>query len=378
MALRRSTESVPATPRQIASSDKEVIVSDQALSARIQTLMEFEDLKSIKDGVETLASVIRFPLSDCEGLLSKRKDGNSITLNKEVLLKQLDQIAEAKTAERALYYLARLSKGLTQVRTSSTNDLNLNRWKEYDEIITDSLWVLDRRDSSGVHAAWYWGNFIPQIPRQLMLRYTKRNDLVVDAFVGSGTTLIECRRLGRNGIGFELLPQVAEVAEKHSSEEKNTHGIKTKVVVADSRNVDVSAALNAEGYKSIQLLIMHPPYHDIIQFSSDERDLSNAPSGESFLEEFGKVVDNFAPYLDRGRYFGLVIGDKYAKGEWVPLGFQCMNEVLKRGFSLKSIVVKNFDSTRGKRNQQELWRYRAIVGGFYVFKHEYVMIFRKR
>jgi len=74
----------------------------------------------------------------------------------------------------------------------------------------------------------------------------------------------------------------------------------------------------------------------------------------------------------------LVIGDKYSKGEWIPLGFYCMQEILRRGFSLKSIIVKNFEETRGKRNQKELWRYRALVGGFYVFKHEYIMLFKKR
>jgi hypothetical protein len=44
---------------------------------------------------------------------------------------------------------------------------------------------------------------------------------------------------------------------------------------------------------------------------------------------------------------------------------------------LKSIVVKNFEETRGKKNQRELWRYRALANGFYVFKHEYIMIFKK-
>ena len=72
------------------------------------------------------------------------------------------------------------------------------------------------------------------------------------------------------------------------------------------------------------------------------------------------------------------IGDKYARCEWIPLGFQTMNEVLKRGYSLKSIIVKNFEDTTAKRSQKELWKYRALVGGFYIFKHEYIFVFRKR
>jgi hypothetical protein len=74
----------------------------------------------------------------------------------------------------------------------------------------------------------------------------------------------------------------------------------------------------------------------------------------------------------------VVIGDKYAKGDWIPLGFQTMNDILGRGFSLKSIIVKNFEDTSGKRNQKELWRYRSLVGGFYIFKHEYIFLFKKQ
>src|SRR5205807_10222553 len=126
------------------------------------------------------------------------------------------------------------------------------------------------------------------------------------------------------------------------------------------------------------LLIMHPTYHDIISLSDNEKDLSNARNTEQFVTMYGETLDNLDPALERGRYFGLVIGDKYAKGEWIPLGFHCMSEVLKPNYSLKSIVVKNFEETRAKRDQKQLWRYRALVGGFYIFKHEYIFMFKKK
>jgi hypothetical protein len=122
---------------------------------------------------------------------------------------------------------------------------------------------------------------------------------------------------------------------------------------------------------------MHPPYWDIIKFSESSNDLSGAESVENFLQMFGNIVENTYGILDKGRYLVLVIGDKYSNGEWIPLGFYAMNEVMKRGYSLKSIVVKNFNITKGKRVQEDLWRYRALVGGFYVFKHEYIFLFRK-
>ena len=118
------------------------------------------------------------------------------------LIEELDQIAASQTLERARYYLQRFERGMTEIRTGKINDINLNRWKEYSDILPDSLWLMRKRDSSASHAADYWGNFVPQIPHQMMRRYTKLGESVLDPFTGSGTTLIECQRLGRHGFGL--------------------------------------------------------------------------------------------------------------------------------------------------------------------------------
>jgi DNA methylase len=305
-------------------------------------------------------------------------NGDGVSLRRDVLAAELEQVLAARTIERARYYLKRLARGVDGRQTSAVNDINLRRWKEHDDVITDSLWVEPKRDTAGAHLGSYWGNFIPQIPRQLMLRYTKKEDWVLDGFLGSGTTLIECRRLGRNGIGVELNSEVARQARRRIQEESNPHHIQTEVVRGDARRLNLRRALDRLSVNQVQLVILHPPYHNIITFSDDAKDLSAAQTAEDFLRMFGEVVDNATPLLERRRYLALVIGDKYERGEWLPLGFQCMQEVLKRDYRLKSIVVKNFDQTRGKRDQKQLWRYRALAGGFYVFKHEYVLLFQKK
>lgn len=356
---------------------KDVIVNKSRLIEEIDETLKNREVSLLRKRLYSISSIINYPKSDRIGLLNIDRNGDTAVLKKGPLLEELRQIQEARTIERARYYLERLKKGVTEIKTSKINDINLNRWKEYNEIITDSLWILDKRDTSGAHIGSYWGNFVPQIPHQLMMRYTKKGDWVVDTFVGSGTTLIECRRIGRNGIGVELNPEVARKTRELIKKEKNIHNVTTEVITADSRRVNLQESLDKHGKKKIQLMIMHPPYHNIIKFSRDSNDLSNARSVEDFIKMFAEVVDNTTPYLEKDRYFGIVIGDKYSGGKWIPLGFYLMNEVLKRNFSLKSVIVKNFEETRGKRNQKDLWKYRALVGGFYIFKHEYILLFKK-
>ena len=52
----------------------------------------------------------------------------------------------------------------------------------------------------------YSAKYIPQIPNRLISIFSEKNDLILDNFVGSGTTLVESKVLGRNAIGVDINP----------------------------------------------------------------------------------------------------------------------------------------------------------------------------
>jgi hypothetical protein len=260
------------------------------------------------------------------------------------------------------------------------SEIDLERWREYDDILTDSLWLIDSRDKSGGHQLDYHGNFIPQIATQIYTRYTRPDDVVLDLFLGSGTSAIEALRMGRRCIGVELKPDlVAYVREKF---EDAALGDRVRILEGDSTRAEtavrVGEVLSGWGASHAQLLVLHPPYHDIIQFGESPADLSNAPTLDAFLDGFQAVAAHGLSLLEPGRFAVLVIGDKYAKGELIPLGFLCMERAQRAGFLVKAIVVKNIEGNeKGKGRSANLWRYRALAGGYYIFKHEYVIVLQR-
>jgi len=256
------------------------------------------------------------------------------------------------------------------------NDLNLENWKD-SEIWTDSLWIIDERDKTGKHSGFYHGNFVPQIPRQLISRYTKKNEVVFDPFVGSGTTAYEAETLGRHFIGIDIQEDLVEQLKTKVDNKKYF----SEIILGDSSKDitfdKVNEILKRQRKNNVSLAILHPPYVDIIKFSDLKDDLSNTKSLKEFLDKFSDVLKNTIEILDNGRYLAIVIGDAYKAGKWIPLSFYCMNEAQKLGLTLKSIVIKNMAGNRAKQNKEGIWRYRALSSDYYIFKHEYIFIFKK-
>ena len=252
-------------------------------------------------------------------------------------------------------------------------------WKELD-INVDSLWLMGPRAKGGKRQNVYHGNFAPQIPDQMIRRYTEENGIVLDLFMGSGTTLFECERLNRNFIGFDINDEIIDFVESQMDESApikyfiHNTDVTNKEAVTNVLNND----LKVLGKRSVDLVMVHPPYLDIIQFTNKPEDLSNIPELNKFIEAFLKALENIWPFIKTNKYLCMVMGDIYRDSEVIPLGFYLMNAI-KEHFSckLKGIVITDMVGNRGKLGIESLWRYRALKSDNFLFKHEYVFVFKK-
>ena len=272
-------------------------------------------------------------------------------------------------------------------KTEPINDLDLadGGWRDCT-FNTDSLWIIPRRDSTGVHKGDYHGNFVPQIPREFILRFTKEGGNVLDVFAGSGTTLIEAKSLGRNAVGFDISAEARAITNSRLANTKSLESRANGVKVLDRD------ALDSRSYRDLKeqfdLVFIHPPYLDIVEFSKDPRCLAQLVKEENsihykkvyFYQYMRQLMRYVEMSLKVGGHFVYVIGDVYRKGEWHTVGFDSWKEMLggRPELLTKAVVVKNMEGNeRSKGLRKNLWRYRHLKNGSFDFKHEYIFLGRK-
>ena len=252
-------------------------------------------------------------------------------------------------------------------------------WRDSD-LNVDSLWIIGPRAKGGKRTNVYHGNFAPQIPNNMIRRFTDEGDVVLDLFMGSGTTLYECENLHRDFIGFDINTDIIDFVGNNMLDCDNIHFTihNHDVTDIDGSHDLIRKDLQKLDKKHVDLVIAHPPYLDIIKFTDKAEDLSNIKDIQRFTEKFISSMHSGVDLLKSKKHFVLVIGDIYRNGEVIPLGFYLM-DAIKKNFNckLKGIVVKDMIGNRAKIGSEALWRYRALRNGNFLFKHEYVFVFRK-
>lgn len=235
------------------------------------------------------------------------------------------------------------------------------------ELEMTTVWSFPKRGNWATHDAKWRGNWSPYIPRNILLRYSKEGDLVLDQFAGGGTTLVEAKLLNRNIIGVDI----NEIALERCKEKINFdyEKAKGKVYLKKGDARELNFILN----ESIDLICTHPPYANIISYSENiSEDLSRMEVPE-FLEEMKKVASECYRVLKKDKFCAILMGDTRQKGHMIPMSFEVMRIFENAGFKLKELVIKEQHNCRATG----YWKTNSIKYNFLLIGHEYLFIFKK-
>ena len=181
-------------------------------------------------------------------------------------------------------------------------------------------------------------------------RYTQPGDLVIDPFVGSGTTLDVCRDLDRRALGFDLVQT------------------RPDVTVADARSLPVKQ-------RAAALVFMDPPYADNLEYSADPHCLGRLPADGRWQRAMRLVVSEAHRILRDDGVLAAFVCDVFQKRRgFFPLGFELFTMARAQGLvPLDVVAVVRHSRTLGLGN----YRQAADEAGFFLRGFSYLLLFRK-
>ncbi len=250
--------------------------------------------------------------------------------------------------------------------------------KDFKEEKT-TVWSFKQRGNWATHSGEYRGNWSPYIPRNVILKYSKPGELVLDYFCGAGTTAVECKLLGRKCIALDINDKAIELAKKNVDfnvgphqltlidEKKHLEIYEPNLMVGDAR--DLSFLQD----NSIDLICAHPPYANIIHYTDSKKGDLSFFDIDDFLKEMSKVAKESFRVLKPGRQCAILIGDTRKKKHVIPLGFKLINVYLSAGFKLRELVIKRQHNCK----TTGFWYANSIKYNFLLLAHEYLPIFEK-
>ena len=235
-----------------------------------------------------------------------------------------------------------------------------------------SVWSFPRRGSWATHRGDFRGNWAPEIARNLILRYSEEGDLVLDPFVGSGTTAIEAKLLRRRIIGIDINPQAIEMAKQRTafrlhSDDGDGPVYEPELYVGDAR------ALDRIEDESVDLVCAHPPYAEAIKFSCGIPGDMSLLKVDQFIESMNHVIQECFRVLKPEKYCAFLIGDTRRNRRVVSIAFRTWPQFIAAGFVEKENIIKIQHNCKATG----FWRTRSVEYNFLLLAHEYLFVFQK-
>lgn len=207
----------------------------------------------------------------------------------------------------------------------------------------------DVRDKK-IHPA----TFPISLSKKVIELFTHVGELVLDPFVGSGTTLVAARDVNRNAVGFDLQKKYIDLCEQRLNEPTLFSESKQIAVQDDARNI--SFYFEPE---TISLIWTSPPYANLLnrkrknksrrfrnneqlgkieQYSQDTRDIGTMEFDE-YTKAMGEIFESLLSLLRPKAHCVINVPDMWWGNKRITIHVSLINELRKRGYELRNIII---------------------------------------
>lgn len=207
----------------------------------------------------------------------------------------------------------------------------------------------DIRDKD-IHPA----TFPISLSKKVIELFTHKGGLVLDPFVGSGTTLVAAQDLDRNAVGFDLHEKYISLCKKRLTATRLLSNSKQTAVLDDARNI-----FHHLPNESVSLIWTSPPYANLLnrprknksrrdrdngqlgkieQYSQDPNDLGTLAL-EKYTREMGDIFEKLLPLLRPKAHCVINVPDMWWENERITIHIALVEELRKRGYELRNIII---------------------------------------
>jgi Predicted DNA modification methylase len=172
-------------------------------------------------------------------------------LQQAILKEKAQGTSDVEIGEKFGVSYKYIEKVITRAKGINVSNLNIKKRVRYLEpknfkLEGTSVWSFRQRGDWATHSGEYRGNFSPYIPRNIILKYSKPGELVLDMFCGAGTTAIEAKLLGRRCIATDINEKAIELAKQNIDfdlnfllfpDEVNKQYFEPELLVKDARDL---------------------------------------------------------------------------------------------------------------------------------------------
>jgi DNA modification methylase len=258
-----------------------------------------------------------------------------------------------KANETTMPYGKQLSIGHSRTCNCSPNHINCLTAKEWlKSQIGVWQFFYEKRDirDKELHPA----TFPIALAKKIIELFTHQGELVIDPFVGSGTTLVAAQDLNRNSVGFDLQSKYVELCQKRLSTDNFFNKAQQIAVQDDARNI-----VKYFAPETVSLIWTSPPYANLLnrkrknksrrdrkneqldrieQYSQDERDLGTM-SLEEYTKAIGDIYEEMLPLLRPKAHCVINVPDMWWENQRITIHVSLIEELRKRGYELRNIII---------------------------------------